>query len=122
MTDQCEKLNENGYVIMDGVFGNETCQNYLNEMKFLMENGFVKPNKTQFATPDGKVALFTKPNIFELDLHDECIRNTMLPQFNQLFRQEELVQVLDEKLPHLSLVRGLNGKTIKLQINEGQGA
>ena len=103
------------------MFGTEMSQCFLDEMNFLMDNGFVKPNKTQFATVEGTVALFTKPNIFELDLHDANIRS-MLTEFDVLFRQDDLVRTLNQYLPpQQQLATGVNGKTIKLQINRGSG-
>jgi hypothetical protein len=116
--EKCETLEREGFVIIDDIFSDELANEYLNEMKFLMENSLMLPNKTQFATADGKVSLFTKPNIFELDLHHEHIRK-MLPHFDELFCQTELVKTLDLHLPQLSLVTGTQGTTIKLQINQG---
>jgi len=121
-TSACEQLEQQGYVIIDRMFGSQQSQLFLEEMNFLMDNGFVKPNKTQFATPEGAVALFTKPNIYELDLHDVNIRK-MLTEFNELFDRggDDLVSALNHHLPCLQLVSGPNGKTIKLQINKGNG-
>lgn len=35
----------------------------------------MQPNKTQFSHPNGQRMQFSKPNIFEVDLHDDSIRS-----------------------------------------------
>eukprot|EP00904_Undaria_pinnatifida_P010183 jgi/Undpi1/6295/HiC_scaffold_20.g08778.m1 len=81
----------------------------------------MRPNETQFSHPNGQRMQFSKPNIFEVDLHDDAIR-TRLPEMDALFQQEELVEALAEAFPEgLRLARGTRGKTLKLQRNAGSG-
>ncbi|CAM9546979.1 unnamed protein product [Hapterophycus canaliculatus] len=34
----------------------------------------MRPNETQFSHPNGQRLQFSKPNIFEVDLHDDSVR------------------------------------------------
>ena len=78
----------------------------------------MNPNQTQFTRPDGSCALFTKPHIFECDLHDDAAR-AKVPELRDLFEQTELVGCMQQKMPNLGLVNGAGGVTLKLQFNEG---
>lgn len=44
----------------------------------------MKPNETQFSHPNGQRLQFSKPNIFEVDLHDESIRSRYPPPSSSL--------------------------------------
>eukprot|EP00752_Nemacystus_decipiens_P010511 g9361.t1 len=99
----------------------------LQEMQWLHKNGLMKPNETQFSHPNGQRLQFSKPHIFEVDLHDDSIR-TRLPEMNALFHQEALVEALAAAFPEdqgegqgLRLSRGTRGRTLKLQRNAGSG-
>ena len=45
---------------------------------------------------------YTKPNIFEVDLHDEKLRKRCR-HFNEMFENREIVKRLKERLPELEL-------------------
>lgn len=44
----------------------------------------MKPNETQFSHPNGQRLQFSKPNIFEVDLHDDSIRTRYPPPSSSL--------------------------------------
>ena len=46
---------------------------------FLLLVSLMKPNETQFSHPNGQRLQFSKPNIFEVDLHDDSIRTRYPP-------------------------------------------
>lgn len=117
--DVCKQLKSTGYVVLDQFFGIECSSAFLQEMQWLQQNGLMLPNKTQFTLPNGNLKHFTKPHIYEVDLHDETLRKK-IPQLDSLFEThaEALIDALEDEF---DLVRGTNGRTIKLQYNEGQG-
>lgn len=72
----------------------------------------------------GRTILTTKPNIYELDLHDSATRR-QLPVFSDLFAHAgRLVNGLDASCPDLRLDMRPSSDTcaIKLQYNGGDGA
>lgn len=116
----CEQLKEQGYVVLDGVFGHGWATALLDEMKWLHAAQHFKPNKTQFAVAGGKVVQFAKPHIYEVDLHDATLRRKV-PELDALFHSTALLQVLAAHLPEYELQFSTSGRTLKLQRNAGQG-
>ncbi|CAB1120253.1 unnamed protein product [Ectocarpus sp. CCAP 1310/34] len=114
-------LQRDGRVVIDNFLGRGWALALLQEMRWLHGQGLMRPNETQFSHPNGQRLQFSKPNIFEVDLHDESIRNR-LPEMNALFHQEALVEALAAAFPEgLRLARGTQGRTLKLQRNAGSG-
>lgn len=101
--------------MVDGFLGAEWCRALRAEVQFLVDHGLMKPNETQFG---GK--RFTKPHIFECDMHDEEIRSN-LPELSLMFHQSDLRKALAAHLPDLDLCYGDCGHVLKLQHNTGQG-
>ena len=114
------QLKDKHYCVLDSFFSEERAHEYRREIRSLVSQGLMQPNKTHFGLPSGQVLVATKPNIYEADLHDGALRSRV-PSLNTLFEQDTLVHVLNERLPGLFLEPGANGKTIKLQYNSGNG-
>eukprot|EP00040_Diaphanoeca_grandis_P031222 m.186404 g.186404 ORF g.186404 m.186404 type:complete len:438 (-) comp32267_c0_seq1:216-1529(-) len=125
----CASFTQNGFVVVDSVFGDDWAGAFRSEMGWLARNNLLQPNETQFASRniDGTLLpqRFVKPHIYELDLHVESMRK-LVPEFNSLFerlvsRTSELVTALHKHMPELKLNPHTNGMTIKLQYNDGKG-
>jgi hypothetical protein len=63
---------------------------------------------------------YSKPNIFEMDLHNESIRK-LLPSFDALFSARTCVVDLAKSVPSLDLLTTTSDITVKLQYNAGNG-
>ncbi|TMW61301.1 hypothetical protein Poli38472_013764 [Pythium oligandrum] len=122
--DKCAELKENGYVVIDDCFGRGWASALLQEMQWLNQNEFFKPNKTQFAltqhSGSAQVFQFVKPNIYEVDLHDAGIRRRV-PELDALFSSTGMLEVLASHFPEYELKMSTSGRTLKLQRNAGQG-
>lgn len=127
--DVAGKLQTDGYAVVDNIFGADWSNALRNEMKWLSTADLLQPNETQFTTKDLDGNLlpqrFTKPNIYELDLHAESARK-LVPEFDQLFERfsvhhAELVHALHQYCPELELDPRASATTIKLQHNAGNG-
>jgi len=67
-----------------------------------------------FQTASGPIVV-TKPHVFEADMHDSS-RRAVVPNFNALFHDDNLVTALNAAAPQLDLCPGTSGKTVKLQV------
>ena len=108
-------LRKDGHATIDGFFGLPWASALLQEARWLANRELLQPNRTAFGRQ-----VFSKPNIFESDLHDASVR-TRVPELEALFAQEDVVGALRGALPELSLTHGRDGKTVKLQWNRGGG-
>ncbi|ETV92419.1 hypothetical protein H310_13301 [Aphanomyces invadans] len=117
----CADLMDQGFTIIDNFLGNEWSHALLTELQFLVKKELLEPNKTQFpsTTTPGAVAQYAKPHIFEADLHNAAVR-TQVPELNALFHQDDLLLALAQHT-NLPLQPGTQGKTLKVQFNEGHG-
>eukprot|EP00389_Voromonas_pontica_P015513 GDKH01024197.1.p1 GENE.GDKH01024197.1~~GDKH01024197.1.p1 ORF type:complete len:354 (-),score=34.70 GDKH01024197.1:80-1141(-) len=123
--DECERLVENGFVVIENFFGRQPCKDFLSEIQQLDSGGQMIPNRTKFILADGTSALFEKPHVHELDMHSlpepglACV-----PLLQSLFLHEadKIVDCLMLHAPELHLRRGTAARTIKLQKNSGCGA
>lgn len=119
-------LAEKGYVVVDGMFGEAWATAFREEILWLHSQGIMRPNETQFQDVHRReVKRFTKPNIFELDLHHAAARR-LVPAFSDLFSRfqaphADLVRALHAHAPSLQLLEGAASTTIKLQYNQGSG-
>eukprot|EP00656_Telonema_subtile_P037091 TRINITY_DN4119_c0_g1_i2.p1 TRINITY_DN4119_c0_g1~~TRINITY_DN4119_c0_g1_i2.p1 ORF type:complete len:417 (-),score=89.01 TRINITY_DN4119_c0_g1_i2:67-1185(-) len=118
-SEACATLDNQGYVVVDGALGEGYAHALQTELAWLVQCGLIAPNKTQFMTADGPKQ-FSKPSIYEVDLHNDEIRNRV-PEFNALWKSEELSRALAAQLPGLQLAHGTNAHTVKLQYNSGSG-
>ena len=114
-----DQIREHGYAIVDNFLGHEWAAALRSELVMLETTKQLKPNQVQFSTSQGPVR-FTKPRIFEADMHDASLRR-QCPEFEQLFRSDALRDALDAALPELKLARGPANKVVKLQHNAGGG-
>ncbi|CAM9459011.1 unnamed protein product, partial [Chrysoparadoxa australica] len=101
-------------------------------LRWLAKKKLLQPNKTQFTHPDGTTMCYSKPHIFEADLHDEVLR-AKVPALSELFTSTSpqpsplpLPPALVEAFQCLlggetTLCTGSKGMTVKLQMNEGEG-
>lgn len=122
--EQLAALSERGFVVVDGFWGREWSAAFRAEMDHLVRTDSMRPNKTAFTDAQGRTILTTKPNIYELDLHDSATRR-QLPVFSDLFAHAgRLVNGLDASCPDLRLDMRPSSDTcaIKLQYNGGDGA
>jgi len=115
-----QSLREHGYAVIDGFWGEQWSEGYRREMRHLLDHNLMLPNKTQFLDARGQPIQCTKPNIFELDLHNEEVRR-LLPVFGELFGSSALVEGLNDAVDGLALVPGTDATTVKLQYNAGGG-
>ena len=65
----CDALLRDGYAVVDGFLGDEWAAALRAELLALAERGGLAPNRTHFAQPGGGHHLFSKPHIYEADLH-----------------------------------------------------
>ena len=99
---------------------------FRDEILWLQDQGVMRPNETQFEDVRRRESKrFTKPNIFELDLHHAAARG-LVPGFDALFARfqpahADLVHALHAHAPSLQLAVGASSTTIKLQYNRGSG-
>lgn len=113
--ERCGELAEKGYVVIDDFLGHGWAASILAEINRLSADGLMKPNQTQFS---GKI--YTKPHIFEADMHDDALR-AQVQELSALFLQEELGLTLEARLSGVRLEHGTHGRTLKLQHNTGGG-
>jgi len=107
-----------GFIVVDGVCGSAWATALRQEMEWLMDAGHMLPNKTQFNTAEGPKQ-FSKPHIFEVDLHDPEIPWPHLPEFKALREACPLAKAFQtRKIP---VAQGINGTALKLQCNLGSG-
>ena len=71
-TNMC-RLLQDGYAIIEPFFEETFARGLLSEMRDMALSGRMAPNRTSFTSSGDptKVLLFSKPNIFEVDLHQE---------------------------------------------------
>ena len=107
------------------------------EIKWLSRAGLVRPNRTHFQNlKNGQRHLFSKPNVFEADLHEEEVRKRV-PELSFFFEtvQDTLPEAFRKRstgastsdsnafpFPSLEhLATGDSARTVKLQHNRGSG-
>ncbi len=66
---RCEALLRDGYCVIDAFWGADWAAALRSELLALAAAGSLAPNRTYFARPDGGRHLFSKPHVFEADLH-----------------------------------------------------
>lgn len=113
--DNVEALCDNGFIVVDGMFGQARAAALRAEAVEFAESGKMPQHFFKFGS-----ATLAKPNIFEADLGDEAMR-TALPQLADIFFEDALVSTLMEYGPELRLSRGASAKSVKLQHNRGSG-
>jgi hypothetical protein len=129
------QLNDDGYTVIDGVFGAVWAGAFRTELEWLTQHKVLRPNETEFTTAvNNAVGILplaaaaaaaaaaahsrpttplrhTKPHIHELDLHHAAARR-LVPEFNALFDRftaatADLPRALTKHLPNLQLDTGL---------------
>ena len=122
LTDEvCNQLDRDGYIVLDGVCGASYASALRAEIELLMINGAMLPNKTQFATAGGPKQ-FSKPFIYEMDMHDPAAPRELVPEFATLHETAPLADAFRTRRPELQIVGGRDGTALKLQCNTGGGA
>ena len=109
--DAAEQLRSQGYAVVDGLFGTDWAHAFLDELQWLVGQGLLMQNRTQFQNAKGERMILRKPNIYEVDLHMEGVRRKM-PQMDALFHQTRFVQALQAHLPEYGLHTGADGVAI----------
>lgn len=117
---QVDKLEEDSFCIIDNVLQADIASSLLAELTWLTTIGFSNmiPNRTSFGS-----RLYTKPGIFELDLHQTAVR-TQLKNMDNLFTESrtKLIPLLSRLgIENLSDSDDDKSRTIKLQFNNGSG-
>ena len=121
--DHASRLSREGYVVVDDALSEERTRALRSEIEGLRAGGLMKPNMVQFKTSRGPIQ-FTKPSIFEADLHDRTVGSSA-PAFASLLDEGAvgMVRALNGALADkLKLGEGRSDRTVKLQCNEGSGA
>lgn len=126
--DVCEEIDLNGFAVLHSPLPDALVEEITSQVKkcfHFIPDGKI-PNEVQFLTSEGPVQ-FTKPNIYECDLHKRSIRQ-QLPFFESLFDSQlgELVEVLRDRaatledlIPFQTAEEASSAVTLKLQMNEG---
>ena len=123
LTEKAQKeLLESGFVVLDGIFGEEASSKFCKELEWLFTSGRMLPNQVQFQTSSGPVNL-EKPNIFEADMHDSKLSDLEgIPSFKSIFHNSDgLIKYFNNVVPTLGLLEGTKHRTVKLQYNRGGG-
>jgi hypothetical protein len=138
------RLLQDGYAIIDPFFEDAFACGLLSEIRDMASSGRMEPNRTSFASSGdpSKVLLFSKPNIFEVDLHQQNVFKRVIDQTCQtdadalqsrydclesLFNEsrDKLARAMQAYIPteisDIKLTGGDSGRTIKLQWNKGAG-
>ena len=123
---RCDELLRTGYTVIDTFHGDEWAAALRSELLQLAASGMA-PNCTQFTAPDGGRLVFSKPHVYEADLHSPELAarfGTTLREFGAYFAGSALhfVPALASRLPQLQLRSGDGARTVKLQFNSGGGS
>jgi len=129
-----ENLVNNGYTVIDNALEDDHARALHDEMLSFEKAGDFQPNQVQFTIPGrSQPIIATKPGIFEIDLHN-AEKRKKAPHFDALFNGNAFVTALQpveatlhsrklesgtESQQSVRLQPGVNGKTIKLQLNRG---
>lgn len=124
---RCDELTRLGYTVIDGFHGADWAAALRSELLLLAARGALAPNRTQFAAADGGRLVFSKPHIYEADLHAPELAacfGTTLREFGGWFAGSALhfVPAVTSRLPQLQLRSGDGARTVKLQRNRGGGS
>lgn len=65
-SERCMRLMRDGYVVLDDCLEPAYALALHHEIKWLSDKGYMKGNKTQFNSGEGKAVQYIKPNIFEV--------------------------------------------------------
>ena len=122
---RCDELLRLGYTVIDDFHGAAWAGALREELLQLAARGMA-PNRTQFSSPDSGVLVFSKPHVFEADLHEPALAasfGSTLREFGAWFAGSaaHFVPALASRLPQLQLRGGDRGRTVKLQYNDGGG-
>ena len=109
------QLWTDGWCVLDGLLGRDWAMALRSEIASLAEGGLMREHRFQFAQ-----AQFRKPHIYEVDMHDAALR-VRAPDFDALFRENPVAEVLNGHQPQLQLTPGCDASTLKLQYNAGGG-
>ncbi|OLP94192.1 Inosine-5'-monophosphate dehydrogenase [Symbiodinium microadriaticum] len=109
------QLMERGWFVVEDFLKDDVAKSLRKEALRASTAGKLLPHRFQFST-----GTFTKPHIYEADLHNESLQEE-LPAFAELLFDDSLRMRIDELLPDLKLERGHRSKTVKLQQNTGRG-
>ncbi|CAE7534750.1 Egln3 [Symbiodinium sp. CCMP2456] len=113
--EKTRQLMEQGWFVVEDFLKDDVAKTLREEALRASTAGKLLPHRFQFST-----GTFTKPHIYEADLHDESLQEE-LPAFADLLFDDSLRMRLDELLPDLKLKSGHRSKTVKLQHNAGHG-
>jgi len=137
--DDVQALERLGYAIVETFFPPTFAVSLLDELRELVQSGRMQPNRTHFSSPNaqGEILLFSKPNIFELDLHESNSMSRISSDGSKRSKFAALSSLFEESSANLAraikryveepnsplgnLVEGDRGRTIKLQWNRGNG-
>uniref|UniRef100_A0A7S1J8X9 Fe2OG dioxygenase domain-containing protein n=1 Tax=Eutreptiella gymnastica TaxID=73025 RepID=A0A7S1J8X9_9EUGL len=119
--EHIDGLDRNGFAVVDNFLGTGWATAILTEMQWLYASRLMQPNQIRILDPDDAPFNVTKPNIHELDLHHEDLREKV-PEINELFWQSHaLAAHLNGLLPRLQLTTRPAQHTLKAQCNTGHG-
>ena len=113
------ELFTEGFVVVDGLLGEDWAAALLREMRGMVEGGLMREHRFQFAQ-----AQLRKPHIYEADMHDTALRDDprrRTPEIDEFFQRQPLATALNEHLPQLQLTPEATRATLKFQYNAGGG-
>ena len=113
--EHARHLMEQGWFILDDFLHEGMAISLRQEAMQAAGTGKLLPHRFQFGT-----GTFTKPHIYEADLHSESLQEE-LPGFAEVLFDDSLCARLNQLMPDLRLESGPTAKTVKLQRNVGQG-
>ena len=126
--ERCDELLRRGYTVIDAFHGAEWSAALRAELLALAADGALAPNRTLFGGgPDGRALVFSKPHIFEADLHSPALAARFggaLREFGGWFAgsRDRFAPAVAARLPQLQLRAGDGARTVKLQRNAGGGS
>lgn len=112
----CTSLRQNGYVVIDNIFGEPTASLLRDELYRLNQSGSMHPNCTHLVVPSGNTELIMKHSIQEAELQIQSTQN-IAPMCSILQNDSTLRTMLNVHIPSLRL----QSQAIKLQWNSGNG-
>lgn len=125
--DRTARLLSDGYLVVDGLLGGAWATALRTEVLSLAAAGVLGPNRTSFTDAKGKALVYSKPGVFEADLHSSDVRARIAatcPELAAWFGHSAvtLANGYAAAVPQLHLVAGEQGRSVKLQVATPGGA
>ncbi|KAL3160469.1 hypothetical protein ABBQ32_010786 [Trebouxia sp. C0010 RCD-2024] len=111
----CRSLQQQGYAVVDNLFGPVWSSKLKQELEWLKEQGKMRLNSTHLVKQGG-TELLEKQHVYEAELQDAEVQQ-VAPLCQRLNEDSTMRTMLSLFMPHLRL----DSQAIKLQCNAGNG-